>query len=137
MRRVRRTKGYESYPRPEGPYYPPKEVARELDMDIYGLYTWIEKGIVNTLKIRFRGRIYHWIHENELDRLKKERINSLRADTAENVAKRLGIPTTTLLDMVRRREIKAIEFRGKYYIPPRELEKLKSRRGAHAQATTV
>ena len=137
VRRVEWSKTYEAQPKPEGPYYSPKKVARELDVDLGALYTQIEEGTVNVLRIRYRRRVYVWIHKDELERLKEERINKLQAITAESAAEQLGIPLTTLLNTIRHREIKAIEFKGKYYISPKELGKLKSRGGKHAHATTV
>ncbi|ASJ12401.1 helix-turn-helix domain-containing protein [Thermococcus thioreducens] len=112
-------------PRPEGPYYSPREVARELDIDIFRLYTLIEKRKVNALKTRYKKCMYYWIHKDEVKRLKKM-MGSKDCYTTGEVAKILNVTRNTVYEWIRRGKIRAVQpsFHKHWRIPKEVVDML-------------
>ena len=107
--------------KPEGPYYTPREVARELNMDIYQLYTMIEKGKIHTLRTYRGKRVYHWIHKDELERLKREK-NSKNYYTTTEVAKILQVSWDRVYNWIRKGKLRAVQSsRNKRWRIPKDV----------------
>ncbi|GAB6101903.1 hypothetical protein JCM16138_11260 [Thermococcus atlanticus] len=112
-------------PRPEGPYYTPRQVAEELGVPLDSIYIWLEKGRMAALKIWHRKRVFYWIPEEEIQRLKKERVPRDRLFNTKEVAAILGINQDRVLDLIRKGQIKAIRVGFRYKVPESEIRKIK------------
>jgi len=115
-------------PKPEGPYYTPRQVAEELGITLDSVYIWLEKGRVAALKIRHGKKVFYWIPEEEIQRLKKERAPRDRLFDTKEVAAILGINQDRVLDLIRKGRIKAIKVGFRYKVPESEVLKLKKER---------
>ncbi|NJE08566.1 DNA-binding protein [Thermococcus sp. M39] len=113
-------------PRPEGPYLSPRELARMLGVSVDVVYIWIEEGRVASLKIHYGRRIYHWIPEEEVERLKKEKPPKDILLSTREAAEMLGVSQIVVGDLIRSGKLRAIKVGLHYKIPETEILKLKS-----------
>ncbi len=116
-------------PRPEGSYYSPREVARILNVSVDVIYLWIEERKVATLKIFYRKRTYHWIPEEELERLKNVKVPKCKMLTVREASEVLDTRHETVLQMIHSGKLHAVKVGLYYKIPETEILKLKTNGG--------
>ncbi|AHF80190.1 helix-turn-helix domain-containing protein [Thermococcus paralvinellae] len=122
-------------PRPEGPYLSPREVAKILDTSTDAIYLWIEQGKVASLKIRYGMRVYHWIPEEEVERLKKEKPPKDKLLSTRQAAEILGVRQEVVSELVRQGKLRGIKVGLYYKIPESEVLKLKNNGGINSAST--
>jgi len=120
-------------PKPEGPYLSPREVAYKLGISPDMVYYFIEEGRIATLKIYHGRRIYHWIPEEEVKRLKELPQPKEKMLTTKQVADMLGVDICYVSELARTGKIKAIRIGYYYKIPESEVTRLKKERGMNSE----
>jgi|GEM_PF-5648452 excisionase family DNA binding protein len=116
-------------PKPEGPYYSPREIAKILGTSVDAIYVWIEQGRVATLKIHYGMRVYHWIPKEEVKRLKKEKPPKDRVLSTREAAEILGVRQEDVVQLIHSGKLRGIKVGLYWKIPESEVLRLKQTEG--------